>query len=158
RLRDDRAARRQGQAARVLLREHRVRGVASRRREGDRGRLSRRQGPARRHRRLAQRRQEDAVDLTGVVLAYASCALICGTTWFGIRVCIGADGSPTLDAVFLRFAIAAGVLLPLAARARPWPRGTQWVYIVLAGWLDATAYLLVYLGEERVSGGVAAVL
>jgi drug/metabolite transporter (DMT)-like permease len=73
-------------------------------------------------------------------------------------VCIGADGYPTLDAVFLRFAIAAGVLLPLAARARPWPRGTQWVYIVLAGWLDATAYLLVYLGEERVSGGVAAVL
>jgi drug/metabolite transporter (DMT)-like permease len=96
--------------------------------------------------------------MTGVVFAYASCALIWGTTWFAIRVCIRADGYPTFDAVFLRFAIAAAVLLPIAARARRWPRGSQWVYIVLAGILDATAYLLVYVGEERVSGGVAAVL
>jgi drug/metabolite transporter (DMT)-like permease len=96
--------------------------------------------------------------MTGIVFAYASCALIWGTTWFAIRVCIRPDGYPTFDAVFLRFAIAAAVLVPLAARARPWPRGSQWIYLVLAGVLDATAYLLVYVGEERISGGVAAVL
>jgi drug/metabolite transporter (DMT)-like permease len=91
-----------------------------------------------------------------VLAAYVACAMIWGTTWYAIRVCIA--GYPTLAAVALRFAIAALLLLPLATRLRPWPRGRAWLYLVLAGVLDATAYLLVYLGEERVSGGVAAVL
>lgn len=93
-----------------------------------------------------------------VVAAYVACALIWGTTWYAIRVCIGPDGYPTLAALALRFSIAAVILLPLSIRARPWPSGRAWIYLVLAGVLDAAAYLLVYLGEERVSGGVAAVV
>jgi drug/metabolite transporter (DMT)-like permease len=91
-----------------------------------------------------------------VVAAYLACALIWGTTWYAIRVSIAAY--PTLAAVALRFAIAAVILVPIAARARPWPRGRAWGWLVLAGVLDAACYLLVYLGEERVPGAVAAVL
>lgn len=90
------------------------------------------------------------------VAAYLACALIWGTTWYAIRVSIAAY--PTFVAVALRFAIAAAILLPLAARARPWPRGRAWGWLVLAGVLDAASYLLVYLGEERVPGAVAAVV
>lgn len=91
-----------------------------------------------------------------VVAAYLGCALIWGTTWYAIRVSIAAY--PTVIAVALRFAIAAAILLPLAARARPWPRGRVWGWLIVSGALDAAAYLLVYLGEERVPGAVAAVL
>ena len=91
-----------------------------------------------------------------VIAAYAACALIWGTTWYAIRACIAEY--PTYAAVALRFAIAAVVLVPFALRARPWPRGSTWRWLVLAGVLDACAYLLVYLGEERISGALAAVL
>jgi drug/metabolite transporter (DMT)-like permease len=93
-----------------------------------------------------------------VVAAYAACALIWGTTWYAIRVCIAPGAFPTLVALALRFVIAALILLPLALRVRPWPTGRAWLYLASAGVLDAAAYLLVYLGEERVSGGVAAVV
>ncbi len=93
-----------------------------------------------------------------VVAAYLACALIWGTTWYAIRVCIGPGGFDTLDALALRFAIAIVILIPIALRARPWPRGAQWAWLVVAGVLDAAGYLLVYLGEERVPGAVAAVL
>jgi drug/metabolite transporter (DMT)-like permease len=82
--------------------------------------------------------------------------LIWGTTWFAIRVSIAAY--PTYAAVALRFAIAVAILLPLAIRAQAWPRGRVWGWLVLAGVLDAIGYLLVYVGEERVSGAVGAVL
>jgi drug/metabolite transporter (DMT)-like permease len=89
------------------------------------------------------------------VAAYVACALIWGTTWFAIRVCI-AD-YPTLDAAALRFAIAAALLVPLAWRMRPWPR-MPWGFLVMAGALNAATYLLVYYGEEHVVGGIAAVV
>lgn len=92
------------------------------------------------------------------VAAYAACALIWGTTWFAIRVSIAPGAFPTLVALALRFAVAAVILVPPAIRVRPWPRGQAWIYLVLAGVLDAGAYLFVYLGEERVSGGIAAVV
>ncbi|HSD87450.1 MAG TPA: EamA family transporter [Kofleriaceae bacterium] len=93
-----------------------------------------------------------------VVVAYLACALIWGTTWFAIRVCIGPDGFPTLTALALRFVLAAVLLVPLAIRAKPWPRGSTWLWLVAAGVLDAVGYLLVYLGEERIPGGLAAVV
>jgi drug/metabolite transporter (DMT)-like permease len=92
------------------------------------------------------------------VAAYAACALIWGTTWFAIRVCIAPGAFPTLAALALRFVIATIILVPLALRVRPWPRGRAAGYLVLAGVLDAAAYLLVYLGEERISGGIASVV
>lgn len=90
--------------------------------------------------------------------AYLACALIWGTTWYAIRVCIGPGGFGTLDALALRFAIAIVILIPIALRSRPWPKGAQWGWLVLAGVLDAIGYALVYFGEERVPGAVAAVL
>jgi len=91
-----------------------------------------------------------------VVAAYLACALIWGTTWYAIRVSIA--GYPTFVALALRFALATVILAPIAARARPWPRGRVWGWLVLSGVLDAAGYLLVYLGEERVPGAVAAVV
>jgi drug/metabolite transporter (DMT)-like permease len=91
-----------------------------------------------------------------VVAAYLACALIWGTTWFAIRASIAAY--PTFTALALRFAIAAAILLPIAARARPWPRGRVWAWLVLSGVLNAAGYLLLYVGEERVPGAVAAVV
>jgi drug/metabolite transporter (DMT)-like permease len=82
--------------------------------------------------------------------------LIWGTTWYAIRVSITAY--PTFVSLALRFAIAAAILLPIAARVGRWPRGRAWPWLVLAGVLDAAGYLLVYLGEERIPGGVAAVI
>ena len=94
-----------------------------------------------------------------VVAAYLACALIWGTTWYAIRVCIAPDGYPTLCALALRFAVAAALLLPIAARFRPWPAtAATWLWLGFAGALDAGGYLLVYLGEERVPGAVAAVV
>lgn len=91
-----------------------------------------------------------------VVAAYLACALIWGTTWYAIRASIAAY--PTYVALALRFAIAVVILLPMAARVGPWPRGRVWGWLALAGVLDAAGYLLVYLGEERVPGAVAAVV
>lgn len=96
-----------------------------------------------------------------VVAAYLACALIWGTTWYAIRVCIGPGGYPTLEAAALRFAVATVLLLAACAlrgeRLRAIPSG-QRRWLVLAGLLDAAGYALVYLGEERVPGGLAAVL
>lgn len=94
--------------------------------------------------------------MPAVPLAYIACALIWGTTWYAIRA--SREGFPLYVAVALRFAIATAILLPIALRARPWPKGRAWSYLVLAGVLDACAYMLVYLGEDRVPGGVAAVV
>lgn len=93
-----------------------------------------------------------------VLAAYLACSLIWGTTWFAIRVSIAPGAYSTLVALALRFAIAFLLMLPIALRARPWPRGAAWAYLVLSGVLDAIAYTLVYLGEERIPGGLAAVV
>lgn len=96
-----------------------------------------------------------------LVLAYLTCALVWGTTWFAIRVCCGPGGYPTLEAAAIRFALAAAVLAPyvLVRRFGPWPRGRRaWLSLIAAGVLDAVGYALVYLGEERVAGGLAAVI
>jgi len=93
-----------------------------------------------------------------IAAAYLACALIWGTTWYAIRACIAPGGYPTYVALALRFAIAAALLLPIAARLRPWPRGAAWLPLVIAGVLDAIGYTLVYLGEERIVGGIAAVV
>ncbi len=96
-----------------------------------------------------------------VVVAYCVCALVWGTTWYGIRVCIGDGGYPTFEAAALRFAIATALLIPIVAIGRLGPlpqRRGQWAWLVVAGVLDALGYALVYLGEESVPGGLAAAL
>jgi drug/metabolite transporter (DMT)-like permease len=94
-----------------------------------------------------------------VVLAYVVCALVWGTTWFAIRVCLRAY--PVFEAAALRFAIASVVLIAIVKlfRVRGGPTSrAQWGWLAVAGVLDAIGYSLVYLGETRVPGGLAAVL
>lgn len=95
------------------------------------------------------------------VVAYVVCAVVWGTTWFAIRVCIGDGGYPTIPAAALRFTMAAVVLAPIVlfGLARPAPSGRRQLgWLAVAGVLNAIGYSLVYLGEESVSGGLAAVL
>jgi drug/metabolite transporter (DMT)-like permease len=97
--------------------------------------------------------------LTAVV--YVACALIWGTTWFGIRTCIGDGGYPTFAAAALRFALAAGILGAIYALGggRPGPRSLRQLRpVVLSGVLSALSYALVYLAEQSISGGLAAVV
>ena len=94
-------------------------------------------------------------------LAYAGCALIWGTTWFAIRVCIGPGGYPTFAGAAIRFVVAVAILgalaaLGLAGRGPATWRQRGWV--AAAGVLCGLAYALVYAGETRISGGVAAVI
>lgn len=96
-----------------------------------------------------------------VAIVYAVVACIWGTTWFAIRRCIGEGGYPPLESASLRFLIAAGVLGALYAsgRGRPGPRGgRQLLALAGCGVLCAAGYALVYLGEESIPGGLAAVL
>jgi drug/metabolite transporter (DMT)-like permease len=97
--------------------------------------------------------------LRWIVVAYCTCALVWGTTWYTVRVCIGPGGYPTIEAAAIRFTLATMILVPWALRLRSRPDGLrQWGWLVVAGILDALGYALVYLGEERVPGGLAAVL
>jgi drug/metabolite transporter (DMT)-like permease len=99
--------------------------------------------------------------MPAIVLAYLTCALVWGTTWYAVRASTGAAGFPTLESVALRFTIAAVVLAPIVwlVRTGPWPRDRRtWAWMVVAGALDAGSYTLVYYGEQRISGGLAAVL
>ena len=94
-------------------------------------------------------------------LAYVGCALIWGTTWFAIRVCIAPGGYPTYLAAALRFVIAVAVLgalfgVGLAGRGPADGRARRGV--ALAGVLCGLGYGLVYAGETRISGGLAAVI
>ena len=93
--------------------------------------------------------------------AYAVCALIWGTTWFAIRVCMGPGGYPPFMGAALRFAVALAVLGALAAfglvgRGPATRRARLWV--ILAGVLCGVGYGLIYAAETRISGGLAAVI
>jgi drug/metabolite transporter (DMT)-like permease len=96
-----------------------------------------------------------------IVFAYITCGVVWGTTWFAIRRCIGVGGYPTFAAAALRFALAALVLGGIWAIgwARPGPRDKRQMRALLAaGVLGALGYGLVYLAEQSISGGLAAVI
>jgi drug/metabolite transporter (DMT)-like permease len=92
-------------------------------------------------------------------VAYATCALIWGTTWFAIRRCIGEGGYPIYAAAAIRFSIAAAVLgvLYASGRGRPGPRSPRHLGALgVGGVLGALAYALVYEAERSIPGGLAA--
>jgi drug/metabolite transporter (DMT)-like permease len=95
------------------------------------------------------------------VLAYLVCAVVWGTTWFVIRVCIGPDGYPPYAAAALRFTIAAVLLGAVWAVgiARPGPRTRRELWWTLAaGTFNAVGYALIYQAEQHIPGGVAALV
>lgn len=94
------------------------------------------------------------------VVAYVVCALVWGTTWYAIRVCIGPGGYPPFLSAALRFTVAALVLgvAMAAGLGKPRPRRRAIAWLSVAGLLNAAGYALVYRAEQEISGGVAAVL
>ncbi|HXJ70885.1 MAG TPA: EamA family transporter, partial [Verrucomicrobiae bacterium] len=94
-------------------------------------------------------------------LAYLGCALIWGTTWFAIRVCIARGGYPTLAGAAIRFFVAVavlGVLAGLKVVGRGPVGWRQLGWVAAAGVLCGLAYALVYASETHITGGVAAVI
>jgi drug/metabolite transporter (DMT)-like permease len=94
-------------------------------------------------------------------MAYLACALIWGTTYFAIRLCIGPGAYPTYVAAALRFVVAALVLGGIVAfgGARPLPRGRRaWAWLIAAGLFNFAGYALVYTAEESIPGALGAVI
>ena len=83
-------------------------------------------GPAPRAASNRWPRARDSGTNRGVAaLAYVVCALVWGTTWYAIRVCIGPGGYPSFLSAALRFTIAAAILGAALALGigKPRPRG-----------------------------------
>ena len=92
--------------------------------------------------------------------AYGMLCVIWGSTWLAIR--IGLTGAPVFLAAALRFALAAGVLLALAAVFRSsMPRThVEWALVGFVGVVLFTLdYGLIYWGENAgVESGLSAIL
>lgn len=96
-----------------------------------------------------------------ILTAYFLCAMIWGTTWYGIRVCIGPGGFPTYPAAALRFTLSAALIAIFwLFRANKYKKPSlfelKWIFC--AGGISGIAYGLLYSAEEQISGGLAAVL
>lgn len=95
------------------------------------------------------------------IIAYIVCAVVWGTTWYGIRVCIEPGGYPEYAAAALRFTIASVILAAIWALgwARPGPRTRrELVWMGVAGLANGASYAMVYTAEVHISGGLTAVL
>ena len=93
------------------------------------------------------------------VAAWIVLALIWSSTWVFIKV--GLEDLPPLSFAGIRFVIAASVLLLIvAARRTPWPRGRRdWALILGTGlFAFSVNYGLLFWGEQHISSGLAAVL
>lgn len=96
-----------------------------------------------------------------IVLAYLFCALIWGTTWYAIRVCIGPACYPTYPAAAMRFTLASFILAIIWLIQRTQIRKTTTTeikWISVAGLLSGLAYCTLYTAEEHITGGLAAVI
>ncbi len=94
-----------------------------------------------------------------IVAAYVAMCLIWSSTWSIIK--IGLQDAGPFTSVAVRFVLAASVLLLItAARKRRLPQTTAfWKLTVFIGLTHmALPYSLVYLGEQRISSTLAAIL
>jgi drug/metabolite transporter (DMT)-like permease len=93
-----------------------------------------------------------------VLLAYVFCCLLWGSTWLFIK--LGLRDLPPLAFAAARMTLAAAVLLPFAARARfAGLRRADWVRMAGVGLLQiGTPYALLFVAQQWVSSGLAAVL
>lgn len=100
-----------------------------------------------------------ARDRVAIIAAYAAMCLIWGTTWLAIKV--GLHAIAPLTSVGLRFLIASALLSGISAwrgERHPW-RELPWkVIVVLAIFLFALNYTLIYTSETRLDSGLVAVL
>ena len=91
-------------------------------------------------------------------VAFATCALVWGSTFLVIR--IGNDTVPPVWASALRLVLAAALLTILAfALRQPWPRGARLRAALAFGIMDFGVSLpLLYWGEREVPSAIAAIL
>ena len=97
----------------------------------------------------------------GVIVAYAACVLIWGTTWNAVRLCVLPGGFHPYTAAAARFGFAAAFLVLIwltgLSRARPNCKyAASW--IAGAGVLGVVSLGLVYTAQKSVSGGLAAIV
>jgi drug/metabolite transporter (DMT)-like permease len=93
-----------------------------------------------------------------VLFAYVFCCLLWGSTWLFIK--LGLRDLPPLVFAAARMTLAAAVLLPFAARARfAGLRRSDLAVIAGVGLLQiGTPYALLFVGQQWVTSGLAAVL
>lgn len=85
--------------------------------------------------------------------------LVWGSTWWAIRVCL-AD-QPPLSSAALRFLVAGSALasaMPALRRLDPLPPPPAWLWLCTGTLSFAGSYGILYICEQTVPGGVAAVL
>jgi drug/metabolite transporter (DMT)-like permease len=96
-----------------------------------------------------------------IVLAYVVCALIWGTSWYGVRVSVAPEGFPPFTAALLRYAITIFLFVPIWFFNRRNLRKTslqEASWIAISGLLSGLGYVLLYKACQQMSGGLAAVL
>jgi len=94
-----------------------------------------------------------------VVLAYAGCCLIWGSTWMMIK--IGLRGAPPLTSLALRMTVATVIVAAVVAVARiRIPRDARFrgLGLFVGVFQVILPYTFVYYGEQRIPSGLAAVL
>jgi drug/metabolite transporter (DMT)-like permease len=101
-----------------------------------------------------------------IVLAYAACTLIWGTSWYGVRVSVAPEGFPPFTAALLRYAIASFLFVPIWFFSRhnldrhnlKKTSFQEAGWIAISGLLSGLGYILLYKACQHISGGLAAVL
>jgi drug/metabolite transporter (DMT)-like permease len=96
-----------------------------------------------------------------IVLAYCACAMIWGTTWYAIRVCVAPGAFAPFSGAALRFSLATCLFAALWFVWRgklPVPPQSATIWIAICGLFNAFSYALTYTALQNVSGGLSAVL
>ncbi len=97
----------------------------------------------------------------GVVIAYVSCILIWGTTWFAVRQCVLPGTFEPFTACAWRFVIAAVAVVGIFASGlvkAPLPEKRALAWTVLCSVFSVISFAFVYSAERYVSGGLAAII
>jgi len=96
-----------------------------------------------------------------LIAAYLACGIAWGTSFCVIRASIGPGAFPTIASAALRYGFSAVlVFLIILLRFAPWkrPSPSALFWVTIAGAFNAIGGCAVYMSEEKISGGLAAVL
>ena len=97
-----------------------------------------------------------------VACSYVTCALIWGTTWYALRVCVqpGCGLAPNFAAA-VRFLLAVALYIPvwiIFARKMRAPTLSEAAWLTLAGLFNGMYQVFIYSSECSISGGLASVI
>lgn len=103
--------------------------------------------------------QPTAPGRAAIPFAIVVLCLIWGSTWWAIRICL--EDQPPLTSAALRFLLAGAAMAaatPLLRRLDRLPPPTTWLWLVTGTTSFAGSYGVLYVAEQNVPSGVAAVL